>query len=404
MIQESAGSTNVTSYSAFDSASWAITTNKLSSVLGDHKQVLYNNYIRKCDAAVEAKVGHVGDCTINERKRLTMNQDQPASVYNYTKTGYAKVKTPPELFKAIKEFFETNRDKSKTEWKEHNVYHNTWDSPPTFIDLHTSRGLARRIEDEVKPILEEWTGQRLSPVSTYGIRLYHDGSILAPHVDRMPLVTSVIIQVDQDVDEPWPLEVYGHDGTATNVTMEPGDMVLYESHSVIHGRPFPMKGNWFANCFIHYEPIEPIEGESLYDPDVDLPPYLVRDSKWEEEWMKTNPSGWKGSMGQSIRGVVVHGNMYEFQSYISKKPKELHHKDVNGWTVLHEAARAGRVDMMKIILQHDVDKDLLTRGGQSPLKLAKNYLPQDHEMIQYLESIGARDISPGRLQEKKEEL
>jgi hypothetical protein len=68
------------------------------------------------------------------------------------------------------------------------------------------------------------------------------------------------------VDVPWPLEVYGHDGKATNVTMEPGtlqsstdvlsfqvlalcshfagnlpfqflgDMVLYESHSVIHGR------------------------------------------------------------------------------------------------------------------------------------------------------------------------
>jgi prolyl 4-hydroxylase len=44
------------------------------------------------------------------------------------------------------------------------------------------------------------------------------------------------VQVDQEVDEPWPLEVYGHDGKAVNVTMEPGDMVLYESHSVIHGR------------------------------------------------------------------------------------------------------------------------------------------------------------------------
>ena len=88
-----------------------------------------------------------------------------------------------------------------------------------------------------------------------------------------------VVQVDQDVDEPWPLEVYGHDGIARNITMEPGtlmvyfgtirrmqtlflilsptyipcvcvcvycflrlnieysgDMVLYESHSVIHGR------------------------------------------------------------------------------------------------------------------------------------------------------------------------
>jgi hypothetical protein len=60
-------------------------------------------------------------------------------------------------------------------------------------------------------------------------------------------VSSAIINVAQDVDEPWPLEVIGHDGKAANVTMEPGDMVLYESHSVIHGRPFPLKGRFFAN-------------------------------------------------------------------------------------------------------------------------------------------------------------
>jgi len=68
------------------------------------------------------------------------------------------------------------------------------------------------------------------------------------------LVSSAIINVASDVDEPWPLEVYGHDGKATNVTMEPGDMVLYESHSVLHGRPFALKGRYVANVFIHFEP------------------------------------------------------------------------------------------------------------------------------------------------------
>jgi hypothetical protein len=58
--------------------------------------------------------------------------------------------------------------------------------------------------------------------------LQTDGAILAPHVDRNPLVSSAIINVDQDVDEPWPLEVIGHDGIAVNITMEPGDLVLYE--------------------------------------------------------------------------------------------------------------------------------------------------------------------------------
>ena len=71
----------------------------------------------------------------------------------------------------------------------------------------------------------------------------------------MPLISSAIVNVDQDTDEPWPIEVIGHDGKAHNVTMEPGEMVLYESHSILHGRPFPLKGRFYANLFIHFEPI-----------------------------------------------------------------------------------------------------------------------------------------------------
>lgn len=37
----------------------------------------------------------------------------------------------------------------------------------------------------------------------YGIRVYPSGAVLATHVDRLPLVASAIINVDQDVDEPW---------------------------------------------------------------------------------------------------------------------------------------------------------------------------------------------------------
>lgn len=85
---------------------------------------------------------------------------------------------------------------------------------------------------------------RLSYSSVYGVRVYHNQSVLAPHVDRLPLVSSAIINVAQDVDEDWVLEVFDHDGKAHNVTMEPGDMVLYESHSVVHGRPFPLQGRF----------------------------------------------------------------------------------------------------------------------------------------------------------------
>ena len=131
---------------------------------------------------------------------------------------------------------------------------------------HLQNAMREPIWQEVESRVKEWvpSASSFSRSSLYGIRVYTEGSILATHVDRDPLITSAIINVGQDVDEPWPLEVYGHDGRAHNITMEPGDMVLYESHSVLHGRPFPLKGRYFANIFVHFKPwFEGEEAESI---------------------------------------------------------------------------------------------------------------------------------------------
>ena len=63
---------------------------------------------------------------------------------------------------------------------------------------------------------------------------------------------------------------------------------------------------------------------------------------------------------------------------------------------MHEAARSGKVEMLRRILKLGVDKNLLTYTGLTPLNIAKQYMLEDHEMIPYLESIGAKDISPSR--------
>jgi prolyl 4-hydroxylase len=84
-----------------------------------------------------------------------------------------------------------------------------------------------------------------------------NGSVLNSHVDRVSThAVSVIINVDQDVDEAWPLEIYSHDGSAHNVTIQQGDMLLYESASCIHGRPTPLNGRAFVNVFCHTRPKE----------------------------------------------------------------------------------------------------------------------------------------------------
>jgi len=88
-----------------------------------------------------------------------------------------------------------------------------------------------------------------------GIRKYTEGSILRMHVDTVTThVVSAIVNVDQDVDEDWKLEIVDHEGTLHEVVMNPGDMVLYESAKALHGRPKPLQGRSYSNFFLHYRP------------------------------------------------------------------------------------------------------------------------------------------------------
>ena len=102
---------------------------------------------------------------------------------------------------------------------------NHWDRTSKIVSVedpdlkYAGRVLKQKVWDAARSTIQEWTGQRLAECSLYGIRIYEEGAVLATHVDRLPLVSSAIINVDQGVDEPWPLEVIGHDGKAYNVTM-----------------------------------------------------------------------------------------------------------------------------------------------------------------------------------------
>ncbi len=174
---------------------------------------------------------------------------------NYTTVGFHKVRAPPEITAILNKFWkrqftsitgDDDDDNMPNEiWSRGNTYTNHWSSPTKLLSITDSSSL-KIIWDVSKEVLEQWTGVQLSPSSMYGVRIYTNGSVLAPHVDRNPLVISAVVNVAQDVDEDWPLEVYGRDGNAYNLTLEVGEMILYEGHSVIHGRPFPLKGRYYA--------------------------------------------------------------------------------------------------------------------------------------------------------------
>ena len=286
--------------------------------------------------------------------------------------------------------------------------------------------LKNYIWNKVQPIIEEWVGRKVHPTSLYGIRVYSSNAVLATHVDRLPLVSSCIIQVDQDVDEPWPVEVYSHDGKAYNVTMKPGDMVLYESHTVLHGRPYRLIGRHYANVFVHYEPDdhsamnkmdrEPnkhldkekfakmvekhgdIGGHEQFNVDEEALERFRDVDELEEIDEKQTPAHLAAREGQLSELVAI----------LRRDENLLNQADVNGavvvlvamlvvmcfvgWLPIHEAARGGHVEVIKYLIEMGADLGTMTKHGGTPLWWARRMLPAGHSALQYLEQINAPDL------------
>lgn len=323
-----------------------------------------------------------------------MNMHQVMSVRNYTETGFRKIKAPENLFSMVKDFYD------KYKGGMHSVegitpYQNTWEAPTTIFRANNNKvegvglQLSSKILHATRSILEQWTGQRLSPSSSFGIQLYKNQSIVAPHVKRMPLVISAICMVDEDVNEPWPFEVYDHGGKAHNITMKPGEILLYESHSAIHGRPFALNGRLYIDAFFHFEPIGPISA-SIVDTGAafDLPPYLLPKSPWEEQWRKDYPNGWN-VLNDPIEAVKM-GDIRALQYIAKTEPNRLVKRNEIGFYPIHLAVQFSEFEIVKSLIDIGINPRIKTKAkngrGQTALQLAYSLLPKGDPIIHYLES------------------
>ncbi|CAM9324034.1 unnamed protein product [Pylaiella littoralis] len=194
----------------------------------------------------------------SERNRLKLNEYQPALVPKYTELGYKKEKLDPATFAYLIEWYEAQlkiKEPMREVWAPDNVYLNHWELDTTMT--HAPPRVKNRLFAELSPLMEEWSGQKLKPTSCYGVRHYFRGSVLANHVDRVDthVISGIINVAQENLDTDWPLYVRGHDGIARDIFIEPGEVIFYESASVIHGRPETFQGDKFANIFVHFAPV-----------------------------------------------------------------------------------------------------------------------------------------------------
>jgi len=210
--------------------------------------------------------------------------------------GYIKKTCPSDIFKLITDHWNRNRHNLKMERSGasgdngyiYNIYKRI---PPSLItcDQEKEEILGQHIGSILKPVVEEWCGTEISQnYVAFGPRAYLNGTILHMHVDRIEThAIGIIICVDHDLTEPWPLTIQDRKGEYYEFNPSPGEMILYEACRLPHGRLKPLCGRYCVNYFLHYKPTDWLyKPKDVKTPFVGTPVYQI---KWNPTQSTNNP-------------------------------------------------------------------------------------------------------------------
>lgn len=238
------------------------------------------------------------------------------------------------------------------------------------------------------------------------------------------ILTSILITFTL---QPWPVEIYDHSGVAHNVTLKPGEMAMYESHTTLHGRPFPLNGSFYANLFVHFKPVEYddlLESEreagliSGYNNDQGG----HESDNHDDETLERHRNDIKREAAEKL-GKTLHdnnnkdgrtqlhvacaeGSLDEVERLLKNSNTDmLNVADAHGWLPIHEAVRSGEVDLVKYLVDLGSDIGAITMNGGTPLWWVKRLIqlsemgrPESSGSLEnlkqvrdYLLSIGAPD-------------
>lgn len=202
------------------------------------------------------------------KERLRRNRLDPRGVHNFTDVGFEVRATPEDVLTELRQFYMRDRLKANPENHPFDDPNLSGRESDTWL-LGLPNRLKNKVIEAVKPIVAEWSGlpiDELEMTAAYGIRLYHSGSILRRHVDRIDThILSAIIEIehlgvegaegnDENGRRSWPLQIMDHAGKEHNVPDNAGQLILYESSTCAHGRETPFRGREMANVFVHFKP------------------------------------------------------------------------------------------------------------------------------------------------------
>lgn len=169
--------------------------------------------------------------------------------------GFKKATLDPEIHERLMDHLRHNIHKFRSEQEEGFIATENPRSYPSL--LYQDEAFNQQLLSDLQLAHEQWCGLEIRKAACYGIRVYQPRSYLYNHVDRARThVVSSTICVDHRLNGPWPLYIEDLEGCPHQISIEPGEMVFFEGARLKHGRPYPLDGEYYANIFVHYTPLD----------------------------------------------------------------------------------------------------------------------------------------------------
>lgn len=179
---------------------------------------------------------------------------------NYSAKGYHHAEIDADLHGKILDLFKKSYASGSR--REGRVAHYIHGEREMWHIGKLGRRLTDQLLNEIRRKVAEWLdvdARDLVQTSYYGFRVFRNGSVVQPHVERLSthvLTAAYCLDVKQEQGaEPW---LAGHevgiDGESAWVDLRPGELLLYESAKMPHARPSPFVGDHYALLNVYFTP------------------------------------------------------------------------------------------------------------------------------------------------------
>eukprot|EP00928_Gymnodinium_smaydae_P046604 TRINITY_DN31055_c0_g1_i1.p1 TRINITY_DN31055_c0_g1~~TRINITY_DN31055_c0_g1_i1.p1 ORF type:complete len:640 (-),score=117.17 TRINITY_DN31055_c0_g1_i1:116-1975(-) len=384
--------------------------------------------------------------TVTTREHLEVLQ-QPRSLPRFTKLGFKLVKVPDDMQSKILKVYNDNKNDRRNEgwnfWGQTQVNIAERDQWMTTVELGNLRS---EIREFLQPRLEKWVGMKLEHTSTYGFREYRDPAALRMHLDRSDvLVVSTTFSVYQEGfnQSDWPLEVLSFDGNQYRIEHPEGTMLYYESATLQHGKPGRLPGGLHAGLFVHFRPVDWASKKytefakrrsglaARRDEDAARgrhpkqegwpPQYYTYDSDDETSDLQEGtylsmhnvcgdaseqrddeafersvlyPPRDPAELGEALMDACKGaGNDNDVRGLLDARA-DANYRDVNGWSPIHEAARAHKGSTLDLLVARNARMDAKTGRGETALDVAGSSRSAGKDVVDHIKRLmeGAANI------------